>query len=183
MATDRVDSVRISDEALKLLRSGGLEAVSLRRIAAGLEVGASTLYWHIRDKDALLTALSQRIFRDCLDAVGVQADWRGWLRAFGLALWQAQIEIPDIRKLIVLARPEPDRQRATMSEISDTLRGLGMAEEDATTAQRSVQALVTGWTTLVADRVPVLADERASFGRSLDALIAGWEPQRPSNPE
>jgi TetR/AcrR family tetracycline transcriptional repressor len=175
---DRIDSLRIADEALKLFRVGGLGAVSLRRIAAGLDVGASTLYWHIRDKDALLAALSQRIFRGCLDAVGEQASWRGWLHAFGIALWEAQTEIPDIRKLIVISPPDPERQRATMSEITEILQRLGMAEEDAAIAQRSVQALVTGWTTLVVGRVPLTTTERASFERALDVLLDGWDPLR-----
>jgi TetR/AcrR family tetracycline transcriptional repressor len=127
VANVRVDSLRIADEALKLLCEGGLEAVSIRRIAAGLGVGVSTLYWHIQDKDALLGALRHRIFRNCLDAVGDQDSWQSWLHAFGLALWQAQIEIPDVRKLIVLARPDPERQRPTTAEISGMLQRRGAA--------------------------------------------------------
>lgn len=174
MATPRVDPARIVDEALRLLRAGGLEAVSLRRIATGLGAGASTLYWHFRDKDALLAALAERIFRDCLDAVGAQADWQGWLRAFGLALWQAQVDIPDVHRLIVLARHDPARRAAASSAITDTLQRLGMGKDQAVLAQRSVQALVTGWTTLAgADDLARPAD-RESVDRALEALICGW---------
>jgi TetR/AcrR family tetracycline transcriptional repressor len=174
MATLRVDSLRITDEALKLLRTEGLDAVSLRRIAAGLGVGASTLYWHIRDKNALLTALAHRIFQDCLDAVGEQDDWRDWLRAFGLALWQAQVDIPDVRTLIVLARPDPEQRSAVADGVVQTLVRLGLDETVAPTAQRSVQALVTGWTTLSAARPISEVNERASFETALMALIRGW---------
>jgi TetR/AcrR family tetracycline transcriptional repressor len=175
MATPRVDSLRITDEALKLLRTEGLDAVSLRRIAAGLGVGASTLYWHIHDKNALLSALAQRIFHDCLDAVGDQANWQDWLRAFGLALWQAQVDIPDVRALIVLARPDLEQRSAVAVGIARTLVGLGLDDAIAPTAQRSVQALVTGWTTLSAARPITEVNERACFETALMALISGWE--------
>ena len=179
MAIQRVDPFRITDQALRLLREGGLEAVSLRRIAAGLGAGTSTLYWHIRDKDALLAALAQRIFGDCLDAVGAQASWQDWLRAFGLALWQAQVEIPDVRKLIVLARHDRSRQQEAVATITDTLERLGMAPDAGKLAQRSVQALVTGWTTLANDSILPTPEERASFEQSLEALIEGWKARQP----
>jgi TetR/AcrR family tetracycline transcriptional repressor len=178
VVSPRVDSSRITEEALKLLREGGLDGVSLRRIASALGVGASTLYWHIRDKDALLAELSQRIFRDCLEAVDEQDCWQDWLRAFGMALWRAQVDIPDIRKLIVLVRLDPDQQRATTSKIVHRLTRLGMEEQAAVTAQRSVQALVTGWTTLAGDSVATTSEDRASFDRALDALIRGWDRSR-----
>lgn len=175
MATLRVDSLRITDEALKLLRTEGLDAVSARRIAAGLGVGASTLYWHIRDKNALLSALAQRIFQDCLDRVGEQHNWQDWLHAFGFALWQAQVEIPDVRALIVLVRPDPEQRSTAATDIVRTLIRLGLDEDVAPTAQRSVQALVTGWTTLSAARPMAAGDEHASFDKALRALISGWE--------
>ena len=175
MATLRVDSLRITEEALKLLRAEGLDAVSVRRIAGGLGVGASTLYWHVRDKNVLLSALAQRIFQDCLDAVGDQDNWRDWLHTFGLALWQAQVDIPDVRTLIVLARPDPEQRSALAIGIAQTLVRLGLDEAIAPTAQRSVQALVTGWTTLSAARPITELNERASFEEALIALIQGWE--------
>jgi TetR/AcrR family tetracycline transcriptional repressor len=175
MATLRVDSLRITDEALKLLRTEGLDAVSLRRIAAGLGVGASTLYWHIRDKNALLSALSQRIFADCLQAVGDQNDWQDWLRAFGVALWQAQVDIPDVRALIVLTRPDPQQRVEVAEEIARTLVRLGLNAGLAPAAQRSVQALVTGWTTLSGPLPSAADEERASFEKALAALISGWD--------
>lgn len=172
MASVRLDRSRILDEALALLAEGGLEAVSLRKIAARLGVGVSTLYWHVRDKDALIAGLSQRIFRGCLDAVGAPATWQDWLRAFGRALWAAQVAIPDTRKLIVLVPPDPDLRRATADEIGAALAARGLPRAIGDVAQRSVQALVTGWTTLDAARHE---EDVASFDQALTALIAGWD--------
>lgn len=174
MPSIRLDRTRILDEALKLLEEGGLEALSLRQIAARLEVGTSTLYWHVRDKDALITGLSHRIFRSCLEAVADPATWEEWLRTFGRALWDAQVRIPDTRKLIVLARPDPEQRRATTEEVLEALEARGLPRAIGEIAQRSVQALVTGWTTLK-EREPELGrTDIDSFEAALDALIGGW---------
>jgi hypothetical protein len=122
----------------------------------------------------LLSALTQRIFRECLNSVGEQDNWRDWLHAFGLALWQAQVDIPDVRTLIVLAKPDAEQRSALAVSIGRTLVRLGLGESNATTAQRSVQALLTGWTTLSAAGPNTGGDERASFQQALMALISGW---------
>jgi len=48
---------RILEVADRLFRSGGLEAVTTRRIAGELDVTAMALYKHFRDKDTLVDAL------------------------------------------------------------------------------------------------------------------------------
>jgi len=172
MSFAKLDQTRIVQEALDLLQEQGLAQVSLRKIAARLDVGVSSLYWHIRDKDALYALLSRRILRACLDAVPPCADWASWLRAFGLALWQAQVTIRDVRQLIVVAPVDEETRREYRAEIIGTLEGFGLDTMTATLAQRSVQALVTGWTTLK----PLQSgeDEKAYFEAALDALIRGW---------
>jgi TetR/AcrR family tetracycline transcriptional repressor len=55
---------------LALLDEGGLEGLTLRRLAERLGIRAPTLYWHVRDKRELLDLMVSAIMDEAL------ADWR-----------------------------------------------------------------------------------------------------------
>jgi AcrR family transcriptional regulator len=80
---------RILPAAIMVADREGLGAVSMRRIAAELNVGPMSLYRHVRDKDDLLNGMMDAVF----------AEWRGsplqrnhtWRQVLGEAareLWQ-----------------------------------------------------------------------------------------------
>jgi len=174
MSFAKLDRDLIVREAVALLKAEGLDAVSLRKVAARLGVSVSSLYWHVADKNMLYGLMSASIFRACLDAIPSAESWRQWLHGFGIALWDAQIAIPDARQLIVVSRPQADLARESLDRIVHDLERLGLPAPQALIAQRSVQALVTGWTTLRAVRPDAVAADRDSFVIALDVLIEGW---------
>ncbi|MEK8169181.1 TetR family transcriptional regulator [Streptomyces sp. M19] len=47
--------------ALALLDEGGLEGLTMRRLAARLDVQAGALYWHFTNKQALLDAMADKL--------------------------------------------------------------------------------------------------------------------------
>ncbi len=66
MSTERrapLDRGRVADTALKLLNEVGLEGLTLRGIAKELDVKAPALYWHFKDKQALLDEMATEILR------------------------------------------------------------------------------------------------------------------------
>lgn len=174
----KLDQDRIVSEALALLAEEGLAQVSLRKVAGRLGVGVSSLYWHVRDKSELYRLMSSRVFRSCVDAVPESPTWQAWLWGFGLALWHAQVTVRDAHQLIAQsslgdAAPVRAEISAAFERITGALTALGLAAELVDPAQRSVQALVTGWTTLASRRGQ--KEDRAAFESALGALIAGWE--------
>ncbi len=48
----------------RLLDSEGIDGVSMRRLADVLDTGPATLYWHVRDKHELLSAVLEETLRD-----------------------------------------------------------------------------------------------------------------------
>lgn len=84
MATERLDRIRVARAALGLLNEVGLEGLTLRAIAKELDVKAPALYWHFKDKQALLdemaTEMLRRMAADLL-AGEPAADWRESLAA------------------------------------------------------------------------------------------------------
>jgi AcrR family transcriptional regulator len=51
----------IVDAALTLLERDGLQGLSMRKLAQELDAGAASLYWHVGDKEELLSLLLDRI--------------------------------------------------------------------------------------------------------------------------
>ena len=51
----------IVEAALVLLERDGLQGLSMRRLAQELGAGAASLYWHVGDKEELLSLLLDRI--------------------------------------------------------------------------------------------------------------------------
>jgi TetR/AcrR family tetracycline transcriptional repressor len=163
----------IVDEAIALMHQEGLDSVTLRAVAARLDARAPSLYRHIADKDALYSLMSERIFRGCVTAVREESDWREWLREFARSLWTAQSGGAGVLRLIQVRAQEDSVMTAMRDSIVETLIGLGLDRDLALVALRSVQAMVTGWTTLRRDTDPAAAE--AHLFESIDALIVGWD--------
>ncbi|MFE5112064.1 TetR/AcrR family transcriptional regulator [Streptomyces sp. NPDC056663] len=60
-ASERLDRAEVLSAALAIADADGLDAVTLRRVATGFGVTPMALYWHFKDKGALLDALVERI--------------------------------------------------------------------------------------------------------------------------
>ncbi len=78
----------IVDAACDLLAHLGLEAVTMRRVAAKLGVGAMTLYTYVRGQEQLRLAMMQRGFallrQSCenCSTLGTPQGWRGSAQAY-----------------------------------------------------------------------------------------------------
>ncbi|MFI0807567.1 TetR/AcrR family transcriptional regulator C-terminal domain-containing protein [Streptomyces echinatus] len=73
-----LDRRRVADTALRLLNEVGLEGLTLRAIARELDVKAPALYWHFKDKQALLDEMATEMYRRMVAGVALDpADtWR-----------------------------------------------------------------------------------------------------------
>nr|WP_202458564.1 TetR/AcrR family transcriptional regulator C-terminal domain-containing protein [Streptomyces sp. SID5464] len=58
-----LDRRRVADTALRLLNEVGLDGLTLRAIARELDVKAPALYWHFKDKQALLDEMATEMYR------------------------------------------------------------------------------------------------------------------------
>lgn len=69
----KLDKAHVADTALDLLNDVGLEGLTLRAIAKELNVQAPALYWHFKNKQALLDEMATVMFRRMTQA-GAQTD-------------------------------------------------------------------------------------------------------------
>ena len=145
-----LDRARIIGEALSLLDDEGLDGVTTRRLAARLGVQSPTLYWHLPNKAALVTALAEAIleqqFPD-LTPPGPEELWRDWLSALAQRLRRALLAHPDGAR--VLSAAQLCRKMAAISELA-------------------MSTLVARGVPLRQARVIVLTVERFTFGHVLE---------------
>ncbi|MFJ9453578.1 TetR/AcrR family transcriptional regulator C-terminal domain-containing protein [Kitasatospora sp. NPDC101447] len=83
--TPKLDRKQVVDAALKLLNEVGLDGLTLRAIAAELDVKAPALYWHFKDKQALLDEMATEIMRRMTARTAEAGDgWRAgdWRDAY-----------------------------------------------------------------------------------------------------
>ncbi|HEY1623274.1 MAG TPA: TetR/AcrR family transcriptional regulator C-terminal domain-containing protein [Streptosporangiaceae bacterium] len=69
--------------AIELADEDGIDALSIRRIATKLGVGATTLYWHIKNKDDLFSLMYDSTTAE-IELPEPTGDWRADLRTVAL---------------------------------------------------------------------------------------------------
>lgn len=155
MGLTRSDVVR---GAIELADADGLDALTLRSLAARLGVQAPTLYWHVRNKAELLDALADAIMADVLGAVqpaSVGGGWREWL------LWAAE----TLRGILL-------RHRDGARIVSSARTSLGRADF----SERAMTVLVADGLSLADARLYVLAVERFTVGYVLEEQAPPPDP-------
>jgi len=75
----------IVDAALVLLERDGLQGLSMRRLAQELGSGAASLYWHVGDKEELLSLLLDRIVGEAQVPEPDPENWQGTLKELARA--------------------------------------------------------------------------------------------------
>lgn len=72
----------IAETAIRIADEEGIDALSMRHLAAELGAGTMTLYHYVRTKDELLTLVNDAVMGEVvLPADELPADWRGGLTA------------------------------------------------------------------------------------------------------
>src|SRR5271165_5984830 len=71
----------IVDAAVAILKAEGLEAVSMRRVAAALDTGAGSLYVYVAGRDGLLEAMFDRIIAAVKLETPDPSRWRAQLHS------------------------------------------------------------------------------------------------------
>ncbi|UUN28769.1 TetR/AcrR family transcriptional regulator C-terminal domain-containing protein [Streptomyces sp. FIT100] len=81
MGPTKIDRAKVAETALRLLNEVGLEGLTLRAIAKELDVKAPALYWHFKDKQALLDEMATEMLRRMNADLPQErpADWRDGL--------------------------------------------------------------------------------------------------------
>jgi TetR/AcrR family transcriptional regulator, tetracycline repressor protein len=141
-----LDRQRIVAEAVALLDAEGLEGVTTRKLAARLGVQSPTLYWHLPNKAALVTALADAIldqqFGD-MSPPPPDQHWQDWLSGLAERLRRALLAHPDGARVVSVS--QLSRTMAAISELAmSTLVARGVPLRQARVIVLTVERFTVG---------------------------------------
>lgn len=155
---ERLSRDTVTTAALALADAERLDAVTIRRLATDLGVTPMALYWHFKDKEALLDGVSERVLAEIElppDAPGAPWDVRvrSALDAL-LAVLRAHPSMTEVVKTrILLCEPGLELTERVLG----TLRDAGFSVEQS--SQFAMQSLTTIVSLVTAEPGAPMADE------------------------
>lgn len=133
---------RVLESALELVDAGGLDDLSMRKLAAELDVEAMSLYKHFAKKDELLGGLAELVWAEVAAASPPDVDWAAWLRTFGHAVRDAIHRHPRAMPVMLAGEVSPV---PGLELFADQLDRCTAAERDrAVNALRAVFSFALG---------------------------------------
>ena len=138
----RLSKAAVVDRGMALADAEGLEAVTIRRLAAELGVTPMALYWHFRNKEELLGGLGEQIWTEFDTDVDDSASWDMQLRGLLESLVHVLRAHPCASQLILQGEKEGDAALLATETALAVLRRGGFSIERAAEITRS--ALFTG---------------------------------------
>ncbi len=175
----KIHKRQVIDVALTLLDEQGLKELQMRAVASRLNVQASALYWHVRNKGELLSLMSSHFYETALAAVPPGLAWRDWLLTYGNSLRTSLLGHRDSAQLCAIATPLAEDPRTATDRLTRPLVLAGLSRHVALSYQSSVIALVLGWciyqqSEAVHEFLASLIGFDESFTTGLTAMVTGF---------
>ncbi|MEU7629547.1 helix-turn-helix domain-containing protein [Nocardia sp. NPDC049220] len=149
MTEPKLHRTAIVDTAIALADTEGLDALSMRRIAERMGVGAMSLYRHVAHKDELLALMTDEVARrnPYPSPEGQQWTWRDRVRIAGEIDWALYREHPWV--LLTFATPRYSfgpQSLACLAWLVEGFMELGVCAREATTMSFTVWNYISGAT-------------------------------------
>ncbi len=160
-----LDRARVADTALRLLNEVGLDGLTLRAIAKELDVKAPALYWHFKDKQALLDEMATEMYRRMVAGTSLDpADgWRERLVKSQRGLRTALLGYRDGAKVFSGSRFTGTEHAREMEANLRVLTGAGFSLAQAVDAGRTVHAYTIGFVTEEQGVRPLPGERREGY--------------------
>ena len=183
----------IVDAALAILKSDGLGAVSMRRVAAALDTGAGSLYVYVSGREGLLEAMFNRIVAAIELEVPDPTRWRDQVHALLRRSRAVLVAHPGMGAAMMIDPPGTEVVLGLLENLFGLLLAGGLEGQDAAWSADILAAQVT-FSAIEAELrrtdPSALADEvKANFARlpaerfplitaHVDELVAGDVDER-----
>jgi AcrR family transcriptional regulator len=131
------------DAALALADRDGLEAVTIRALAADVGVPPMTLYAHFADKDALYEGMRARIVERFITA-GAKTTWRELLETLAHDVVVLHRKHPSLVPLMARGGAPPRSMLGVFDRLLAMMHAAGFALEQALRAYMSVIGFALG---------------------------------------
>ena len=175
MAEENLDRDTVIAAGLKLLRVVGMSGLTMRGLAAELDVKAPTLYWHFAGKRALLDALAEAIATQGMAGVNAPEPgerWWDWLARRARAFRDSLLGYPDGGLIHAGTRPVRADLGPTV-RLVELMVGGGVPRDTAYQAVLAVSRYTVGCVIEQQQASTIDEEENERFERGLALIIAG----------
>ncbi|GAA0912039.1 hypothetical protein GCM10009560_02030 [Nonomuraea longicatena] len=163
----------IRSATLRMIQAGGVEALSMRKLAAELDVNPMSLYHHVANKTALIKEVCVANLAD-LDLPAADLPWQDQVRALAHAYRTLVRRYPALWRYI-LNHPEiiEDRRGPLWDILFRILPMAGVAESEHERMTGILYGFVTG--ILLVETLGHIAQNAAedSFDAAVEIIIRG----------
>lgn len=161
-------------KALEILNRDGLEGVTLRRVAAELQVKAASLYWHVQSKRDLLDEMAEEMLRKqfaSYDPPESNIPWQSWLMGIANKLRDALLAYRDGGLVVAGVNPNRAKTFAQLGAfILTTLRQTyGLNLEAAGVLCPTV--LIYTWASVIEEQTSPPLEELAEKGPAIQQYL------------
>jgi AcrR family transcriptional regulator len=133
----------IVDIAIAIADAEGTEAVSMRRIARDLRVGAMSLYWHVESKEELHRLMLDMVHAE-IEAPEPSGDWRTDLAAYASNTRSALLRHPWAIDFVNTGPPSGPNDARNAERLIGALDGLGLDAKTTMWILSTLGTYVTG---------------------------------------
>ncbi|MGC2999945.1 TetR/AcrR family transcriptional regulator C-terminal domain-containing protein [Streptomyces sp. G35A] len=160
-----LDRRRVADTALRLLNEVGLDGLTLRVIARELDVKAPALYWHFKDKQALLDEMATEMYRRMVaqNAFAPDDTWQERLLKANRGLRTALLAYRDGAKVFSGSRFTGIEHAEQMEEVLRLLTAAGFTLAGAARALTTTYVYTLGFVTEEQGVQPLPGERREGF--------------------
>jgi AcrR family transcriptional regulator len=171
-----ISRAQIVEAALRSLRTAGFEHMTIRSLAADLDVAPMSLYRYIRDKDDLMDEVVEELLIQSQPVPPATGSWQGRLTAAAEGLRQLLVREPGALYVYLrhpIISPTAIRRMEMMLKI---LREAGYDAASSKTAYAAIQTYTVGFAALATSRAGWTPPERTS--RTANELVAMTSPKQ-----
>ena len=133
----------VVDAALAILKSDGLEAVTMRRVAAALDTGAASLYVYVSGHEGLRQAMLDRVIATVEREAADPSRWRVQLHSLLQRVRQALVAHPGIAAMTLADPPTTEAVLLLTENLLGILLAGGLDPQSAAWACDIFVLLVT----------------------------------------
>ncbi|MEV5970265.1 TetR/AcrR family transcriptional regulator C-terminal domain-containing protein [Streptomyces sp. NPDC051921] len=165
--TTRLQPETVAETALRLLNERGLDGLTLRAIAQELDVQAPALYWHFKNKQALLDEMATVMYRQMVADPEARppgdVSWQERILAANRGLRAGLLRYRDGAKVYSGARFTGTDHAVDMEEQLGALVEAGFSLRDAVRASTTAYMYTLGFVTEEQGTEPVPGQPREGF--------------------
>ncbi|HEY8134405.1 MAG TPA: TetR/AcrR family transcriptional regulator C-terminal domain-containing protein [Candidatus Limnocylindrales bacterium] len=163
---------RIVEAGMAVLDRDGLDGLSVRRLGAELGSGATSVYWHVPGKEALLDLLVDRLMGEAADETRHDpgATWRAELAAHSLALRDVLQRHIGGASLLASRMPVGPNGLRFMEGVLSALADAGFGGHQRALAYAALSGYTIGQVVLESRRGPTTPNDQPAGGEQLQRL-------------